>query len=148
YLDEAENCAEVIVLNEGKVLFEGDPKAMTASMAGRVFHVRGAGSDRRKLLSNALHRADVIDGVLQGEAIRLVMAEGASPPQPAELDNISNLTIAPAAARFEDAFVAALGGQPKRTLALEGGIQSASSAPPVEAKALTRRFGSFTAADN
>ena len=25
YLDEAEKCAEVIVLNEGRVLFQGDP---------------------------------------------------------------------------------------------------------------------------
>lgn len=149
YLDEAENCAEVILLNDGKVLFEGDPKAMTASMKGRVFHVRGAGGERRKLLSSVLSQRAVIDGVLQGEAIRLVMAEGAGGPKPTELAAISNLTVAPVPPRFEDAFVAMLGGQPKRTLAFEGGMQYRDrTVAPVEAKALTRRFGNFTAADN
>ena len=57
YLDEAENCAEVLVLNEGRVLYQGDPKAMTASVAGRVFQLRGAGARRRELLARALEPA-------------------------------------------------------------------------------------------
>ena len=64
YLDEAENCAEVIVLNGGRVLFQGDPKAMTASMAGRVFQLHGAGAARRALLAQSLKSPDVIDGVI------------------------------------------------------------------------------------
>ena len=39
YLDEAENCAEVIVLNEGRALYQGDPKRMTSQVAGRVFQL-------------------------------------------------------------------------------------------------------------
>jgi len=41
YLDEAENCAEVLVLNNGKLLYQGDPKAMTESIEHRAFLVRG-----------------------------------------------------------------------------------------------------------
>jgi ABC-2 type transport system ATP-binding protein len=149
YLDEAENCAEVLVLNEGRVLYQGDPKAMTASVAGRVFQLRGAGARRRELLARALGRPEVIDGVMQGEAIRLVLAEGKRPPTAGELDPTLRLETAAISPRFEDAFVTLLGGQPKRTLQVEARARPAQEGPPpVEARGLTRRFGSFTAADH
>ena len=149
YLDEAENCAEVLVLNEGRVLFQGDPRAMTASVAGRVFQLRGAGARRREMLARALSRPEVIDGVMQGEAIRLVLAEGKRPPTAADLGTALRLETAPVTPRFEDAFVTLLGGQPKRTLEVETRARSARNGPPpVEARGLTRRFGSFTAADH
>jgi ABC-2 type transport system ATP-binding protein len=149
YLDEAENCAEVIVLNEGRVLFQGDPKAMTGKMAGRVFQLRGAGAERRALLAEVLMRPEVVDGVMQGEAIRLVVADGTSDAETERIAPAPSVTVAAAPPRFEDAFVAMLGGQPKRTLGLATREQSRQGgAAPVEAKGLTRRFGSFTAADN
>jgi ABC-2 type transport system ATP-binding protein len=149
YLDEAENCAEVLVLNLGKVLHQGDPKAMTASVAGRVYQVRGAGDRRRELLTEVLARPEVIDGVLQGEAIRLLVAEGKKPPAASVLDRSADLIVDAVNPRFEDAFVNLLGGQPKRTLAVQTRAQPTKEGPsPVEAKGLTRRFGTFTAADH
>ena len=149
YLDEAENCAEVIVMNAGRVLYQGDPRALTTTMAGRVFQARGAGAQRREALANALTRPEIIDGVMQGEAIRLVVAQGAPIPQPQILGVAGAVEIAAVAPRFEDAFVAMLGGWSKRTLS--AGARRAvedSGAPPVEARGLTRRFGAFTAADH
>ena len=148
YLDEAENCAEVIVLNAGRVLFQGDPKSMTAGVAGRVFQVRGAGHARRSVLAQALTRPEIIDGVMQGEAIRLVVAEGQATPEAARLG--SGLTVAEVPPRFEDAFVAMLGGQPKRTLVSDVSPRPAAGdgRPAVDAVGLTRRFGTFTAADD
>jgi ABC-2 type transport system ATP-binding protein len=149
YLDEAENCAEVMVLNLGKMLYEGNPKAMTASVAGRVFQVRGAGERRRELLAQALMQPEVIDGVMQGEAIRLVVAEGTKPPPPSALSSSADLAVNEVRPRFEDAFVTLLGGQPKRTLNVQTPTRpTQDGSPPVEAKGLTRRFGSFTAADH
>ena len=149
YLDEAENCAEVIVLNGGRVLFQGDPKAMTASMAGRVFQLHGAGAARRALLAQSLKSPDVIDGVMQGEAVRLVVGEGKSALGLGAMPEAPGMTLAPAAPRFEDAFVAMIGGQPKRTLRVATRERlSGEGVLPVEAKNLTRRFGSFTAADH
>jgi ABC-2 type transport system ATP-binding protein len=149
YLDEAENCASVVVLNAGRVLFDGDPKAMTATMAGRVFQMRGAGARRRALLTETLRSPNVLDGVMQGEAIRLVVAEGKGTPQPAGQDHASGIKVAAVQPRFEDAFVAMLGGQPKRTLGIAVRERAdGSDHPPVQAKGLTRRFGTFTAADN
>ena len=49
---------------------------------GACFKLRGAGAERRSALARALQRAEVIDGVMQGEAVRLVMAPGAAPPAP------------------------------------------------------------------
>ncbi len=149
YLDEAENCAEVIVLNEGKLLYQGEPKAMTARIGDRVFLLEGAGAERRVVLERALARPDIIDGVLQGAAVRLVTKEGAPPPEPEEIEAAAPITIAPAKPRFEDAFVVMLGGQPKRTREMKSaGRIGHRDGPAVEALDLTRKFGSFTAADN
>jgi len=148
YLDEAENCAEVVVLNEGKLLYKGDPKAMTASIGDRVFLLEGAGVERRVVLARAMEKPDIIDGVLQGAAVRLVMKEGAPPPTPEDIETAEPITIEPAKPRFEDAFVSMLGGQPKRTrdLKFTGRIEHGAGAA-VEALNLTRKFGDFTAAD-
>jgi ABC-2 type transport system ATP-binding protein len=148
YLDEAENCAEVVVLNEGNRLFQGDPKEMTEQARGRVYVARGAGAERRTLLTHALTRPEIIDGVLQGEAVRLVVAEGAAAPDPAGLSDAAAPSIEPAKPRFEDAFVSLLGGQPKRTQAFVAPSRPESNgAAAVEAMGLTKRFGDFTAAD-
>jgi ABC-2 type transport system ATP-binding protein len=149
YLDEAENCAEVLVLNEGKLLYKGDPKGMTAGIADRVFIVRGACEERRQVLTKALSRPEIIDGVLQGDAVRLVMASGAPTPSSQMISVRETPRIEKSAPRFEDAFVAMLGGQPKRgqKLAGERAVEK-SDAPAVEALNLTKKFGDFTAADN
>ena len=149
YLDEAENCAEVIVMNAGRVLYQGDPKAMTAQMAGRVYQAHGAGVERRALLARALTAPQVIDGVMQGEAIRLVMAEGAASPDASVIGAPPETRIEPAVPRFEDAFVAALGGVPKHPLTPPARKDfSDTRIAPVEARGLTRRFGDFIAADD
>ena len=149
YLDEAENCAEVIVMDAGRAIYQGDPKAMTATMAGRVYLAHGAGAERRMLLARALRDRQVIDGVMQGEAIRLVMAEGAPAPTATAIGAPPQTQISPTAPRFEDAFVAALGGMPKRALTIpERNVIDGDGVAPVEAKGLTRRFGAFTAADH
>ncbi len=148
YLDEAENCAEVLVFNNGKLLFQGDPKDMTEQINHRAFLVRGAAGERRELLARALAKPEIIDGVLQGEAVRLVMADGAAPPEPADLA-APKASVTQAKPRFEDAFVAMLGGQPKRSQAFEAPARASNGGgDAVEASGLTKTFGDFTAADN
>jgi ABC-2 type transport system ATP-binding protein len=149
YLDEAENCAEVIVLNNGALLYQGPPKAMTAQIGDRVFLVEGAGEERRVLLARALSRPEIIDGVMQGDSVRLVVNEHAAAPKPEELQSQRPITIAPAKPRFEDAFVAMLGGQPKRTQDMKASPQAQNGGgAAVEAIGLTKTFGEFTAADS
>jgi ABC-2 type transport system ATP-binding protein len=154
YLDEAERCGSVLLLNEGRLLESGDPREMTARISGRAFVVRGLdAAGKRLVLDRARHRTGVIDALIQGRNIRLVMAEGAAAPTAEELEAGVDAAVEPVRPRFEDAFVSLLRGQglTSNTGALPQG--QTSETPPgdpdavVEARDLTRRFGSFTAVD-
>jgi ABC-type multidrug transport system ATPase subunit len=148
YLDEAERCAWVLLLSEGQALYEGPPKELTARVEGRSFLVRDLGNSRRKVLERALKLPEVVDGVIQGSSVRLVMAHKGSPPAASAL-GVAPTTITPTPPRFEDAFVDLLGGGPKSISALAGSapIDPGGAETVVEAHDLTKRFGSFTAAD-
>jgi ABC-type multidrug transport system ATPase subunit/ABC-type multidrug transport system permease subunit len=150
YLDEAERCAEVLLLSEGKLLYNGLPKELTDRVANRSFLVASKGHAGRHFLARALKHPNVIDGVIQGASVRLVMKQAADVPTAAEL-GIHENEIRPTPPRFEDAFVDLLGGAPK-----EGSSLFASATKPpdndsstvVEAEHLTKRFGDFTAAND
>ena len=150
YLDEAEACDTVLLLNAGKLLFSGAPRDLTARVEGRVFRVSHIAGRRRPVLASALGEPGIIDGVIQGEAIRLVTAAGTEglPAPPAEAGPEAELR--PVAPRFEDAFVGILGGGPggRSRLAEAMPALPAQAKPVIEAKGLTKRFGDFTAADN
>jgi ABC-2 type transport system ATP-binding protein len=147
YLDEAEACDSTILLNEGKLLFDGPPAELTAKTSGRVFRVVGLRGRRRLVLADALAEPGVIDGVIQGNALRLVMAAGAATP-PAIAG--SDARVAIAAPRFEDSFLDILGGGPKGGSKLASSMPEVapSDSPVVEAAGLTKRFGDFVAASD
>jgi ABC-2 type transport system ATP-binding protein len=148
YLDEAERCAEVLLLNAGRLLYQGPPRGLTGRLQGRTFLVRGAVAGRRTALAAALRRPDVLDGVVQGRSIRLVLREGARPPDAGAL-GIASAEVAATPPRFEDAFVDLLGGAPRGGAELGVGqaFAAARGEAVVEAEALTKRFGDFTAVD-
>ncbi len=150
YLDEAEACDRVLLLNAGKLLFDGLPRSLTARVDGRVFKVTGIEGRRRPILAATLAQEGIVDGVIQGEALRLVTsATGAGPPiLPAIAGR--NVATAPAAPRFEDAFVDILGGGPggRSRLAEAMTVLEQRQKPVIEAHGLTKRFGDFTAAEN
>ena len=86
YLDEAERCGRVILLNAGKVLDDGPPAELTARVEGRSFLVQGAGTARRNVLVTALKLPEILDGVIQGASVRLIIREGSKVPDPAVLE--------------------------------------------------------------
>ncbi len=148
YLDEAEACHRALLLNAGKLLFAGPPSALTERVAGRVFKLTGAAGRRRAILACALEEESVVDGVIQGEAIRLVVKRGADPAT-LRAQAGTEARIAPTAPRFEDAFVDMLGGGPggRSKLAEATHARPADDGRPViEARGLTKKFGDFTAA--
>lgn len=148
YLDEAERCADVLLLNEGKPIYSGAPADLTQEMASRSFLVRNVGNDRRRVLTRALRLPEVTDGVIQGSAVRLVLAAGAKPPT-VEALGAPGATVEPAPPRFEDAFVARLGGARKGESPLAGKIDvPKSEGAACEAKNLTKAFGTFTAVNH
>lgn len=149
YLDEAELCAQVLLMNEGKLLFAGQPGELTAGLRDRCALVRNIQGSRRQVLTTALRLPQVLDGVVQGSNVRLVFKAGHPRPSTEALAAGAAAEIVPTAPRFEDAFIDLLGGGPGGDSALvrqAPRIEGRSSAV-VEAVDLTRRFGSFTAAD-
>ena len=147
YLDEAERCGSVLLLNEGHVLYDGPPKELTERINGRTFLVQGAGASRRAVLARALKLPQVLDGVIQGRSVRLVMRQGEAPPD-ANILGAAALEVKPVAPRFEDAFVDLLGGAPEGESPLAEPARGGSASDTVvEAKELTKRFGDFIAAD-
>ncbi|ULR44994.1 ATP-binding cassette domain-containing protein [Rhizobium sp. K102] len=148
YLDEAEACDHVLLLNQGKLLFSGKPMEMTERMSDRVFRVSGVKGRRRQVLAELLEANGVIDGVIQGEAIRLVAAKDMKP----DIDTAGgNATLTAAPPRFEDAFVDMLGGGPggrSRLAEAQEPLKAEGDRPVIEARGLTKRFGDFTAAED
>jgi ABC-2 type transport system ATP-binding protein len=149
YLDEAEACDRVLLLDRGKLLFAGTPADLTGRIAGRVFKLTGVEGRRRPVLAKALDRPEVIDGVLQGGAVRLVIGSDRSPPPAAEIGG-NGARIAATPPRFEDAFVDLLGGGPsgRSKLAESTRPLTTNGQAVIEAHGLTKRFGDFTAAQD
>jgi ABC-2 type transport system ATP-binding protein len=143
YLDEAEKCDCVYLLNRGKLLFEGPPAELTGRVKDRVIRVSGFEERRRLFLTEALDRPDVVDATIQGRSVRLLLKEGA------QFEGPPHAAVAPAPPRFEDGFVEILGGGPKGTSRLAERYRAIpdTERPVIEAKGLTKRFGDFTAAE-
>jgi len=152
YLDEAEKCHTVLLINEGKLLFNGKPQDLTKRVEGRVFKISNIKVNRRELLRNILRQENVVDGLVQGDDLRIVVKEKKTPILDLEqLKGHEEFQIKPIPPRFEDAFMDMLGGGGQwktsglaaTTLQIEG-----ASEHIVEAQGLTKKFGSFTAADD
>lgn len=150
YLDEAEMCDSVCLLNEGRMIFTGPPAELTGAVDGRVIRVTGFADRRRTALVKALDRPDIIDGTIQGRAIRLLVGEGNAVPDVAALAMGPDTKVVPAQPRFEDGFIERLGGGPEGTSKLAETYREIPSndRPAIEALGLTKRFGDFTAASD
>ncbi|MET3120667.1 ABC-2 type transport system ATP-binding protein [Oxalobacteraceae bacterium GrIS 2.11] len=154
YLDEAELCDEVLLMSEGNVKFNGPPQTIIAAMQGRSIQLHNIAGNKRTILKKALHSPAVIDGVIQGHALRLVLKEAGVLPDLSTLaagPDASFVTVKPS---LEDAFIDILGGGPggESVLAdhmpvarLDAGIDQQAV---IEAHQLTRIFGDFVATDH
>ncbi len=150
YLDEAELCQEILLMNEGQLLFYGQPADMTRRIEGRSFQIRHASGSRRQLLARALRHPDVMDGVIQGHNVRLVLRADGALPNLHELNAGEQAELVSVAPRFEDAFIEALGGGPGGDSLLAQKLRpvTGNHDPVVEAVELTKMFGDFAATDH
>ncbi len=150
YLDEAERCASVLLLSEGQLIYDGPPHELTQRVEGRTYLIKNISGDRRAVLSRALAHGNVIDGLIHSHSVRIVVGQHGGPPSPSEVGAGVSSFVVPVPPRFEDALMDLLGGGPKgrSPFADDKGLKEHSAGVVVEARNLTRRFGSFTAADN
>lgn len=154
YLDEAERCEDVLLLNEGQLEYRGEPEDLAARVAGRSFRVRGLGPERRRFLAEVLERDGVRDGVIQGQSVRLVLEDPEYADMVTRLAAGHGAEVESTAPRFEDAFIDMLGGGPGGESAIARRMDPVTLPPdspadtPVSCRDLTRRFGDFIATDS
>ena len=148
YLDEAERCDTVFLLGDGELLFSGKPGELTGRVRDRVFRISDFDERRRRLLTRLLDRDDILDGTLQGRAVRVLMAPASRKPGPDDFALPTITKIVPAQPHFEDGFIEILGGGPKGTSTLAERYRHVppGDRPAIEARGLTKKFGEFTAA--
>ena len=152
YLDEAEQCDSVLLLNAGKLEFSGQPQELTRALEGRSYRIVDPAGDRRRLLAQALDLPSISDGVIQGRSLRLVTRAGESIEAARALAATVGAQVAAVAPRFEDAFVDLLGGGPGGSSVIADlmapvKLPGAAHDIAVSCQNLTRRFGDFTATD-
>ncbi|MBA3676511.1 MAG: ABC transporter ATP-binding protein [Sphingosinicella sp.] len=148
YLDEAEKCDRVYLFNEGRLLFDGPPSDLTDRIKNRVIRITEFEGSRRHFLTHVLDRDNIIDGTIQGRAVRLLVRDGQAIPTGRDLGGDKPVVVTPADPRFEDGFIEILGGGPKGTSRLAESYRTipAGDGAVIEAHGLTKRFGEFTAA--
>ena len=139
YLDEAEGFDEVLLFNEGKLLYNGLPGLLTQKEKGHVFLAKKSHTEPRTLLRTLL-KEPVIDAVIQGDAVRTVIKDKKTIEQNKQI-------LKPTTPRFEDAVIDILGGIPLGESNVAGKIEvTTDDKDVIVADHLTKKYGSFTAA--
>ena len=151
YMDEAELCDRLAFLDRGRLVAQGTPAELRSGAAGAVFQVPAA---QRAAVEVLLTRTpEVIGFQWQPTGIRFVVdpGRGLSEHLRQQLDQLG--PVAPATPSIEDVFVMLSAGD-------AAGVSTSAKVAPypiaqpraraavrVEARELTRRFGSFVAVD-
>lgn len=174
YMDEAERCAHVLMLEQGRLVYQGPPAGFTGRVAKRVFAFTPPPGEARRMLARWQQEPDIRDALIQGSHIRVVFRDPHDGPF-----TRSGVDLRPAVPRLEDAYIDAVGGMDRRpspflpesergggepgegrgtlsgerlspslprTPSPDGSASAPSSEPVIRAVNLTKRFGTFTAA--
>ncbi|MET0498541.1 MAG: ATP-binding cassette domain-containing protein [Steroidobacteraceae bacterium] len=148
YMDEAERCAHVIVLHEGKVLADGAPGSISSRAQGHTFIATSHRDEpARNLQARLIDRDDVVDAVPQGGKVRAVM-RGTTAVAVDEVD------FEPVAPSLEDGLMMLLRKQSDVAPAAAAAIELAEKAPPdrseviIETHDVVRKFGDFVAVNS
>ncbi|AIU90462.1 multidrug ABC transporter ATP-binding protein [Pectobacterium odoriferum] len=151
YLDEAEQCRDVLLLNEGELLYRGAPRDLTARMAGRCILMDTGDRRHRDVLQEALRLPQVSDGVIQGQYVRLILKPDADRASLLSALHLEAGSLHDTDPRFEDAFIDLLGGGPASDSSLASimpQIDVSRGETVIEAQTLTKKFGDFAATDH
>jgi ABC-2 type transport system ATP-binding protein len=141
YLDEADHCDDVMILEEGRLRLQGAPARLAAALAPRAYALRHPTLDRRALQAAISPLPEVIESRIESEGLAVLFAGPTPPPLP------EGTEIAPRPPRFADVFADTLHAARRRP---------ALAAPPPPGKAaggevvlrvahLNRFFGDFHA---
>ena len=102
YMDEAERCSEVILMDAGECLEQNTPDFFKHKMQGLCFTAVAEKQPIRQLQYYLSQQNELIDAVILGEKVRVVMQQGAT------LEKMSGIHFEPINPRLEDAFISLL----------------------------------------
>ena len=161
YMDEAERCAQVFVMHEGKVLAEGKPAQLRQRARGLTFTLSPAADEPARELQARLIDADnlIIDAVPRGGAVRYIRQPQATDEAIHQL--LGDAQSLPRPEELEDAFMMLLHQQrktdesttpPSRVDELKPASNETGKPgdepedkPVIVVRDLVRKFGDFTA---
>ena len=164
YLDEAERCAQVFVLHEGRLLAQGTPQSIRDHACKQCFIATPPqGLPARTLQARLLDAsALVVDAVPTGGEVRFIRRPGADAAALAAL--LAGAAVAPAPERLEDGFMVLLHSRREAaagqhdaadpttsgawSTAVPTGLHQPAAAAGevvIEVRDLVRKFGDFTA---
>lgn len=145
YLDEANLCDKVILMSEGNIIFDDNPKEVGNILKNRVLLVKSVG-DKREFLTSLLEHENVLDAYFVGSKIRIIIKD-ANINLNKEFNKAKFEIVEP---NFEDAFVDMLGVKTKAHSELSLILNEVPKQDKIaiEAKNLTKKFGEFLATDD
>lgn len=152
YMDEAERCAQVFVMNRGKVLAAGTPQALRARAHGLTYVAPPpAGIPARDLQARLIDAGKlIVDAVPSGGSVRYVCQPQANAA--ALLALLDGVASQPRPEELEDAFMMLLrqhheseatAPPPQSVVTAQAGL--VSEKPVIVVRDLVRKFGNFTA---
>ncbi len=156
YLDEAERCDRVGLIDHGRLLATGTPAEIKGLMPGRIVAIKSGKARKIVKLLRGLPLAGSVN--LFGDTVHLVCGQ-----DDAGSDELADLLrqaaipyqhIRRIEPSLEDIFVSLLdsggkaGEKPADTQASLHSVTTKDQQPAVQVEHLTRRFGSFTAVDD
>ncbi|WP_308774016.1 ABC transporter ATP-binding protein, partial [uncultured Bilophila sp.] len=109
YMDEAERCAHVLMLDQGRLVYQGPPAGFTARVAKRVFSFAPPSGEARGMLARWQQEPDIRDALIQGSRIRVVLRDPHEGPF-----SRNGVELHPVDPRLEDAYIDAVGGLDQR----------------------------------
>jgi ABC-2 type transport system ATP-binding protein len=114
FMDEAERCHELAILDRGRLVASGAPQALLAALPERVLE---AESEQPRAVRVALERHPAVRGAAQiGERLRVLVDPALAEPERALADVLRqgglSARIAAARPNLEDVFVSATRGRP------------------------------------
>ena len=156
YMEEAELCDEVYILNKGKVLDRGTPEELRKETEGRCRMAKTPEGIPPRVLQAAFldDRESVEDAVPEKGNVRFVLKEGVPLERVKAFSCYPRLETESVPSSLEDSFMCCLGKLERKESPLEGfeldykEPAHISGKVDIEVKNLVRQFGDFTAVDN
>lgn len=155
YMDEAEKCAQVYIMHEGKILKQGSPEQLKEIVSGQTWNIKPSEQIKARTLPAQLldNHLEIIDAVPKGEQVNFISRQKELSPDTLP-EGLKANTRSP---ELEDAFMLLLQQAQKQSkhipisdqaFQLEQNNNLKSEQPIIVVKDLVRTFGDFTAVAN